>query len=170
MLFACSQPAGTPEKHQGETPESVSGAPVFQLSTTPPPDPADEGANWCNARFGDQLVINAEQVNTNRRYFFPGPGITKLVVGPSGATATLLLEPTGDGNLSLYTGANFPECLSQPANISPAGGASILRYNNYKNVDFRMELQEESGHLKVILELPPGARYGVSAQQCPECQ
>ena len=135
-----------------------------------PPEIGSREGNWCHAPNGEGVVVNAEKINTNRRYFYLPDGVTILVVGPSTSAATLLLQALANRNVAIFTGANFPECLSTPANLSPAGGTAILTYNNHKNINFQMELQEENGQSRVTLEFPPGANYGMTVNRCPDCR
>lgn len=169
IILACNQGRPAPEEATNAQNITPPSEPIFQLSTTPPPALNDRTSNWCYAGFGESLVVNAEEINTNRRYFFLPQGVTKLAVGPPGLSATLLFRPLSNGNVEIFTGANFPECLSNPQYLEPAGGASQMRYYNQKNIDFRMELLPENGHFKIILEFKPGASYAMSVNPCPDC-
>jgi hypothetical protein len=169
VLFNCGQPTSS-ENSQKVSELIQTAAPIFQLSTAPIPDPAFPKTNWCTAKFGANLLVNAEKLNTNRRYFYLLPGVTKLNIGPSNSSATLLLKPMPNGNVDVFTGNNFPECLSHPKNLSPAGGSASMRYYNRTNIDFRIDLQEEGTRPKVTVEFGPGTNYGMSVNHCPECQ
>ncbi len=171
-LVACGQRASEPGGKRSGTSEipSDSQSPVFQLSTAPAVPVGSETDNWCREEYGPSLLINAEEINTNRRYFYLPAGVTKMMAGPSGSTATLLLQPMPNGNVTIFTGANFPECLSAPANLSTKGNGAVWRYNNQNNIEFQFDLQQESGRMKVTLELPPGSNYAMSVNHCPECR
>ena len=172
-LFACNSESSTKNESE-ETPpttdqQSASTSTAnFVLSKHPVPEPGSREDNWCYAGFGPSIVVNAEKVNTNRRYFYLPAGISKLAVG-RGARMTLLLKPLPNGNVEVFTGSNFPACLSQPVNFDPAGGAASMRYNNGKNIDFRMDLDVQDGQYKVSLEFPPGINYGISVNNCLDC-
>ena len=170
-LVACAEAPKAPADNAPPAPASTPIGPAFVLSkSTPPVDKTERATNWCIARFGDPLVINAERVNTNRRYFYPGPGIHKLMVGPSGATAILLFRTQPGGNVLVFTSDNFPECLSNTLNYSPAGGTASIRYNNRQNIDFRLDMEVENTRTKITVELPPAGAYGMSVNPCLECR
>ncbi|TNE60413.1 MAG: hypothetical protein EP344_07350 [Bacteroidetes bacterium] len=169
--FSCGSASQEQSQNQPGADNAANvSTPVFQFSTAPPPESGNRTANWCYSRFGESLVVSAETVNTNRRYFFlPTQGITKLVVG-RGAKMTLLFRPLPNGNVEVYTGANLPECLSQPSNLNPAGGAPAMYYDNGKNIHFSMDMAVENGRTRLTVELPPGLNYGISANNCLDCQ
>lgn len=168
----CSQPTNSKqsgEKHPGanQIKENFE-APVFQLSTATPP--TDVKNDWCRAQSGENVLINAEKVNTNRRYFYLPQGITMISVGYPTLAAMLFLKPLPNGNVEVFTGANFPACLSRPSYLNPAGGSAKMRYDNQQDIEFGLELQVENQFSKITVELPAQYNYGMSVVHCPECQ
>ncbi|MEQ1744329.1 MAG: hypothetical protein ABMA02_02805 [Saprospiraceae bacterium] len=155
------------DQSQNTGPASA-GGPVFRLSTARPPDTRGSADDWCAAPFDQQVVVNAEQVNTNRRYFFLQPGITWLAAERDNVRANLLLRPLPDGNVEVFTGANFPYCLSRPDYLRPLGdNPAVLRYDNGTIIDFNLDVQTEQGRPKVTLEFRPGAFYALNVLFCP---
>lgn len=175
-LAACQQNAASGAQTAAQStrpaePERVTEGPAFRLSTQAPPRPEEPDANWCKSRdFKEHLVINAEKEQTNRRYFYLPNGVAKLAVGPTGAFATLMLRPEANGDVEVFTGANFPACLSAPMHISPATGGPVLHFDNHHNVQFSMELREDGGHLLVTVVIPPAGTYVIMADHCRNCQ
>ncbi len=175
-VAACQQNAapGAQKAAQGAQPaeqERATQGPVFRLSAQAPPQSEEPGINWCKSRdFKEHLVINAEKEQTNRRYFYLPNGVAKIAVGPTGAFGTLMLRPEANGDVEVFTGANFPACLSAPMDISPATGGPVLHYDNHHNVQFSMELREDGGHLLVTVVIPPAGTYVIMADHCGDCQ
>ncbi|MCB0530624.1 MAG: hypothetical protein H6574_05660 [Lewinellaceae bacterium] len=168
----CSQSSGSgqstekqPEEKQSEAKPSI---PIFQLSPAPPPSTPQ--SDWCRIQGGENVLINAERVNTNRRYFYLPQGITMLSVGYPTLAATLFLKPLSNGNVEVFTGANFPTCLSRPSYLSPAGGSAQMRYNNQQDIEFSLELQVENNYPKITIEQGIKYNYGMSVVHCLECQ
>ncbi|MFN0015673.1 MAG: hypothetical protein ACKVU2_14085 [Saprospiraceae bacterium] len=161
LLAGCG---GEPGKSTGPAP--AGSGPVFLLSKARPPA-RGSADDWCAAPFDQQVIVNAEQVNTNRRYFFLQPGITWLTAERDNARANLLLRPLADGNVEVFTGANFPFCLSRPDYVRTLGeNLSVLRYDNGTNIDFNLDVQTEQGRPKVTLEFRPGAFYALNVLFC----
>ncbi len=166
-LTACGTPPGQAKALEKKTAAAAVG---FEQTPQPPPPPGPGPENWCYARYGPSLVVGAESLNTNRRYFFLEPGITKLVVGPSSSTATFLLEPLAGGKVRLFTGANYPECLSSPANLILGDEGSRFRYQNRQGVDFQLEVQVDGTLVKITVEFQPGLAFAMSVNRCLECK
>lgn len=152
------------------TASTVAAGPAFVLSTARPPAGKAPEVDWCNAPFDASVIVNAEQVNTNRRYFYLLPGVTWVTASRDNARANLFMRPLPDGNVEVFTGANFPYCLSRPEYVRPiSADRSRLRYNNDSNIDFTMDVQTDQGHPKVTLEFKPGTFYGLTIIHCPGC-
>lgn len=170
---ACSQsgsPGTIPSGPEQNKESQVIAGPHFRFSQQQAISGGPDGKNWCRGRFDQPVVINAEKDNPNRRYFYLGPGATKVAIGPSGMTALFVLRPAGSGIVEIFHGAHFPTCLSQPANFSPAGPATVVHYRNHKNMTFALETREEGGHSIVTLVLPEGNRYGLDIDHCSNCE
>lgn len=170
---ACSQsgsrkptPSGPEQKNEGQ---EITG-PHFRFSQQPAVNGGPDEKNWCRGRFDQAVVINAEKDDPNRRYFYLGPGTTKVALGPSGMTALFMLRPAGNGVVEIFHGAHFPACLSQTANFSPAGPATVIHYRNHKNMTFSLETREADGHSIVTIVLPEGNRYGLDIDYCSNCE
>lgn len=170
---ACSQSGShkpTPSGiGQNKESQEITG-PHFRFSQQPAVNGGPVEKNWCRGRFDQAVVINAEKDDPNRRYFYLGPGTTKVALGPSGMTALFMLRPAGNGVVEIFHGAHFPACLSQPANFSPAGPATVIHYRNHKNMTFSLETREEDGHSIVTIVLPEGNRYGLDIDYCSNCE
>lgn len=122
------------------------------------------------ADFGESIVVGADPVNTNRRVFFLPAGVTWLAAGRDNARANLLLRPLENGDVEVFTGANFPHCLSRPEYVRPvANDPARLRYYNEKNIDFTLEVLTEQGHPKLALEFQPGTFYAIEVVRCAGC-
>lgn len=161
-------PPAVPATDAPAPPETQAGA-AFRFSKAPMPA-ADENANWCEAHFDAPLVINAEKEHPNRRYFYLPGGITKVATGPTGAFGTFMLRPVGNGDVEVFTSATLGYCLSNGQNFSPATGGQTLYYNNHHNVQFTMQLREDSGHPLITIEVPPANNYVLMANRCRDCR
>ncbi len=93
-----------------------------------------------------------------------------ISVGYPTLAAMLFLKPLPNGNVEVFTGANFPACLSRPSYLNPAGGSAKLRYDNQQDIEFGLELQVENKHPKITVELSAQYNYGMSVVHCQECQ
>jgi len=149
---------------------ATSSGPVFRFSQARPPEGKTPEKNWCFAPFDQQVLVNAEKINTNRRYFYLLPGVTWLTAERDNARANLYLRPLPNGDVEIFTGANFPYCLSRPDYLSPVGeNRSALRYDNRTNIDFNLDVHTDQGHPKVTVEFRPGTFYALNILHCPEC-
>ena len=170
--LGCSQPSGSDQsaekQPEAKQPEAKPATAIFQLSTAPPPTSPQN--DWCRVQSGENVLINAEKINTNRRYFYLPQGITMISVGYPTLAATLFLKPLPNGNVEVFTGANFPTCLSRPSYLNPAGGSAQMRYNNQQDIEFGLELQMENDYPKITIEQGTKYNYGMSVVHCPECQ
>lgn len=169
VFFSCGAPTTGATGKETESEAPGPNQPIFQWSTRLAPEIGQRTDNWCYSAYGGSQLINAEKINTNRRYFFLTQ-VSKLIAGPPGTTATLLLQPLDGGNVLVFTGTNFPECLSAPANLTLVAGGTGLRYNNHQNIDFQLDLQVEKGLPRITLEFPPGSNYAMSVNPCLECK
>lgn len=171
LFFSCGAPPSPPAATQPdkEPPAEPSGL-HFRFSQLAPPTPEESSVNWCDGPFGEPLVVNAEKENMQRRYFYLPPGVTKLAIGPSGITTAFMLKPVAPEVVEIYTGNNFPLCLSIATNFSPLSGGAVVQYQNHKNVTFSLELKKENGHFLVVVEFPKGANYGMSVNPCAPCK
>ena len=167
-LLACNQAPDKTANPAEDTAQAPSG-PAFRFSRHTP-EAGKKPDNWCYGHFSEPLVINAEEGHPNRRYFYLQNGVTKVAVGPSGITTTFMLRPEENGMVEVFTGANFPECLSIPGNFSPLSGGPVVRYMNHKKVGFSLETKQENGYARVTMEMPKGTNYGLSANYCPDCK
>ena len=172
LLPGCNRSSShkpTPAEPEVKETQAISG-PHFRFSEQQPVTGGTDGRNWCRGSFDKPVVMNAEKENPNRRYFYLGPGATKVAIGPTGMTALFILRPAGNGIVEIFNGANFPACLSLPANFSPAGPAAVVHYRNHKNMTFALETREDSGHALVTIELPEGHRYSMDVRHCTNCE
>jgi len=145
--------------------------PVFRISTARPVSEQSPQVNWCIAEFGESIVVGADRINTNRRLFFLPAGVTWLAAGRDNARANLFLRPLENGDVQVFTGANFPYCLSRPEYVRPvANDPARLRYYNEANIDFTLDLQTEQGQPKIALEFQPGTFYAIEAVRCLSCE
>lgn len=170
-LTACNPSSPPPAESKGQ--DIDSSTPVgstFRFSSKEPVTGGTLVDNWCKGRFNEPVVINAEKTNSNRRYFYLRTGITMVAIGPSGMTAIFMLRPAGNGVVEIFNGAHLPECLSMPANFSPANAGPKVHYRNQQNLNFSMELREEGGFSLVTIELPAGNRYGMDVSHCSNCE
>ena len=172
LSISCGAPPGEKSavQQQEKEPAAEPAGLRFRFSQLAPPTPEESSINWCDGPFGDPLVVNAEKENTSRRYFYLPSGATKVSIGPSGITSTFILKAVAPEVVEIYTGNNFPFCLSMATNFSPLTGGASVRYRNHKNVTFSLELKEENGHLVVVVEFPKGANYGMSVNPCARCK
>ncbi len=165
-LFAC----GGSNTTGGNAGPAASGGPAFRISAARPPEGKAPETNWCHAPFDRQVLVNAEKINTNRRYFYLLPGVTWLTAERDNARANLYLRPLLGGDVEVFTGANFPYCLSRPDYVRMIGeNRAALRYDNGTNIDFNLDMQTDQGRPKVTLEFRPGTFYAINVLHCPEC-
>ena len=164
FLFAIGLFPGCGGGNPGENTGSVasSSGPAFRFSSARPPEGKSPETNWCFAPFEQNVLVNAEKINTNRRYFYLLPGVTWLTAERDNARANLYLRPMPNGDVEVFTGANFPYCLSRPDYLRPIGeNRSALRYDNGTNINFNLEVQTDQGHPKITVEFRPGTFYGL---------
>lgn len=147
----------------GENKRTANRGPIFSFSKARPPAVTGSKEDWCTAPFDTQVPVSAEQINTNRRYFYLQPGVTWLAAERDNSRSNVCFRPLPDGNVEVFTGANFPYCLSRPDYLRVFGdNPATLRYDNGTNIDFNLDLQSEKGRPKVTLEFRTGTFYAIN--------
>lgn len=169
-IFAALTGCGSAPDTTGK-PATASNVPTFRISAARAVSDQSPKTNWCLAEFGESVVVGADPMNTNRRVFFLPPGVTWLAVRDGNTRANLLLRPLENGDVEVFTGTNFPYCLSRPEFVRPAANdPARLRYYNEANIDVVLELLSEQGHPKVALDFQPGTFYALEVVRCGTCE
>ncbi len=143
---------------------------VFRLSTARAVEIKDASRNWCLADFGQTEVLGASAERPEERFFYLRPGVTWLMVGDDLGRANLFLRPVGEGVVEVFTGANFPQCLSRPEFFGVDTQAPYrLAYDNRQFIRFSLELVAEQEATKAVVSFPAGYFFAVTVLRCPEC-
>ena len=139
-------------------------APRFQFSKAAM-ETGRETTNWCYHRFPTAPVINADPVNTNRRYFAMGEGVFQIVIRLGTTTASFLLKKSGPETIEILTSKQFPECLSNHVNFTLEADGASFRYNNQHQIEFSVSAVPMGSGFRVWLDLPPASGYGLMVHQ-----
>jgi hypothetical protein len=125
-------------------------------------------SNWCTASFGEAAFISGDPKNYNRRVLALSNIPTRVIIDYGKMSAGFILHHTGN-HVEVFTSENLPACLSNKANfqISPEG--TEFRYDNKKDINFDVYLQELSNGIQIAIDFPPGGSYGISAYRCTTC-
>jgi len=162
LFAACTSPdPGTAAKPEAVPP--ASGV-HFKFSKAAM-ETGREMTNWCYHRFPIAPVINADPVNTNRRYFAMGEGVFQVVILLGSTTASFFLKKSGNETIEILTSNQFPECLSNHVNFTLEANGASFRYNNQQHIEFTVSAMAMGGGFRVWLEVPPASGYGLTVHQ-----
>ncbi len=125
----------------------------------------DDDDNWCRRAFPEALPMYADPVNSLRRWFILGEGSYHVVVDLGTTAASFFLQKKGDTVLEVFTSQQLPECTSNKANFALEAGGTRFRYNNQRKIDFDISAEEVGGGLRIWIEMPVGAQYGLSVRK-----
>ncbi|MCS7036818.1 MAG: hypothetical protein RMJ33_02790 [Saprospiraceae bacterium] len=169
LLWASCSSGGSKASAEASSERTPVG-PVFRMSTARAIAETDARLDWCQAEFSETEVFGADASHPNRRFFYLRSGITWLTVGDDFARANLFLRPQPDGNVEVFTGAQFPRCLSRPEYLTiPMSAPSRLEYDNRQYIRFTLDVRAEAGGTQVGVAFPPDAFFAVVAVRCPSC-
>ena len=161
LLYAC---AG---EQKNETPKTGQEFTTLEWSQKDTPKGFREEGNWCFNHFTEAVMITAPRQNTNQRQFDIGEGVYKVVINKGKPTASFFLQNTQNGPVQLYSGAHFPQCLSNVANfeISPNG----FSYNNDQTIGFSVECLPNGPLFRILVDFPLASGYGMAVHKCTDC-
>lgn len=159
---AASQPPGKP------TPTG----PHFRLSSAKAVTGLLAEGDWCLGDFTEAVPLFPHRTDFNKRYFVLGDGLYKAVARGESGAATFFVRRAGSGQaVDVYTGANFPACLSEPKNFSLGADGSGFQYDNgYAQNGTRFGVGLTADGSQVEFNLPAGAVYGMTVHRCANCR
>ena len=160
LLAACGQSPAPAPPAASAPPSGLH----FQFSTAALSQ-SDEDDNWCRSPFPESQPMYADPANSLRRWFALGEGTHHVVVDLGTTAASFFLRKKGDTVLEVFTSDQFPECLSNKANFTLEAGGTRFRYNNQRHIDFDISAEEAGGVLRIWIEMPVGAQYGLSVRK-----
>lgn len=170
VLFACSQ-APAPKQQAAQQQNTVEQGAFFRFSEAAAVPPLQEAGNWCRLNFDEAVLINADPANVNRKFFRLDDGaVLRTVVRQGNAANFFFVRKSAEKTVEIFTGMNFPECLSGRGNYSNGPGAAMLTYDNRKSIRYNMEAQHNEHGLFVILEFPENTQYGLTVHRCEGCR
>ena len=126
---------------------------------------SDDDDNWCRTQFPEAQPMYADPANSLRRWFALGEGTYHVVVDLGTTTASFFLRKKGDTVLEVLTSQQLPECASNKANFTMEAGGTRFRYNNQRLIDFDISAEETGDMLRIWIEMPVGAQYGLSVRK-----
>ncbi len=157
------------------TPNSVGNQPknqkqlMFEFSKDIGTMDVRDPGNWCIGNFGESALISADPKNFHRRLFALSDIPTKIVVELSHQSTALMLYKSGD-HVEIYTSDNQPACLSNKANFQLNPDGLSFRYDNKRDMNFDVYLQELSSGIQIALDLPQVGNYGLNVVRCESCK
>jgi len=162
-IFSCADSpgnvAGKPKSQQYAT---------FKFSEKPGVISKSDPSNWCNATFGESVMISADPKNFSRRLFLLGDKPCRVAIDYSHQTASFILRKSGDG-VEILTSDNLPTCLSNKANFQISPERTSFLYNNKMNINIEIQLQELPNGLQIALNFPADSGHGLTVVPCESC-
>ena len=125
--------------------------------------------NWCIGNFGEAALVSADPKNFHRRLFALSDIPTKIVVDLGHQSTALMLYKSGD-HVEIYTGDNQPACLSNKASFQRSPDGLSFRYDNKRDMNFDVYLQEMPSGIQIALDLPKIGSYGLTVVRCESCK
>jgi hypothetical protein len=164
VFFACSQaPTEFGGRQKNQKPL------VFQFSnkiaTMDPKDPT----NWCNAKYGQAVLISADPKNFHRRLFALGDLPIRVIIDTGHQTAAFMMYKQGN-QIEISTSDNLPMCLSNKAGFQLSSDGLSFRYNNKRDISFDVYMQELTNGTQIALDLPPSGSHGMTVIPCKTCK
>jgi hypothetical protein len=161
----CTQPQAPEPKIQKGPP------PVFQFSAQNQIAGKNAEGNWCYRYYSQAVPVSAPLDNSNRRFFDAPPGIYKVIVPLGTTTASTIIKSYGaHRTMEVFTSDHFPECLSNTANFQISPDGSTLLYDNRGAIRFTVTAQPNGPYMRIILDMPVGAGYGIEVRLCDNCE
>jgi hypothetical protein len=142
---------------------------TFQFSQRPAPVDQKDASNWCAANFGAASLIGADPKNFNRRLFALSAAATRIAVSYGHQQAVFILLKSGD-HVEIFTSDNFPNCLSNKANFQISPERTSFIYNNKRDINIEIHLQELANGMQIALDLPPDSGHGLTVDSCEFCK
>ncbi len=165
LLAACQSPT-LPAVPNGS---STTAGLHFQFSTAAREAALEDERNWCTHNFHEAIRLDAAADNANRRFFALGSAPHRIAVDAGGQSSAFILKKTSAQTVEVYTSENFPICLSDRTKFSLAADGKTLVYNNGRQIQFTVELNEQPNGTLVILDMAAGAGYGFLIHRCDDC-
>jgi len=162
-LFSCSDTPG----HIGGNPKNQQYA-TFKFSEKASVINKNDPYNWCNANYGEAVMVSADPKNFSRRLFLLHDKPCRVAVDYSHQTASFILKNSGD-HVEIFTSDNLPTCLSNKANFQISPERTSFHYNNKMNINIEIQLQELPNGLQIALTLPPDSGHGLTVLPCETC-
>lgn len=158
----------TPSNPDVEKKKAQAATPEFRFSSAPAVQQLREPGDWCYETLSDAVVINAETKDYNRRYFFVGNGVYKILLRKNDRVASFFVNQNAGRPLELFTSSQFPFCLSSQKHFVIEGNQ--VHYDNGQDIRFIMETQTVENARRITLVFPPDAGYGLTVHRCPTCK
>lgn len=126
--------------------------------------------DWCQGDFKEGIPLFPHRTDVSRRYFFFGDGLYKVAVQGASGSSSFFIRRTEGETVDLYTGDNFPTCLSQRQNFTlAADGHEFVYDNGYRNANhYTVGLNPEGGQVEIAL--PTEGVLGITVHRCANCQ
>lgn len=150
-------------------PESAPAGLHFRLNNAKIVYGVVEDGNWCAGDYSQTIVINPDRNDYNRRYFYLGDGVYKVIVNGSLGTSSFMLRRTGAEEVEVSTGTQYP-CLSSPKNFLLSGNTDHWDYDNQGGIKYSVNVKPYENWLRLEIVFPPDSGYGLVVDRCSNCQ
>lgn len=174
LLFtvACQSGAEAPGGTQAPGKPAAPSGPHFRLSPAKAVTGLLSEGDMCLGDFTEAVPLFPHRTDFNKRYFVLGDGLYRVVARDESGAATFFVRRAGSGQaVDVFTGANFPACLSEPKNFSLSADGSGFQYDNgYAQNGTRFGVSLVADGSQVEFSLPSEAVYGMTVHRCANCR
>lgn len=164
ILFACGG-----KSESGIAPKADDAGGLIYFSKTPGRTGREDPSNWCFSKYKEAVVINADRLNVNKRYFYLTQGAHRILLEDGNRKQSFIVRPNKKGRLELFTSANLPMCLSNRSYFTLSPDGHEFSFDNGRTIKFTFSADIEQGAFKCIIEFPPGLTHGLAVNPCVDC-
>lgn len=172
-LCACQAPE---RKSANTPPESTSSAPpssgyYFTASKSEMVKGELQDGDWCKGNFSESVVVNPDREDYNKRWFYLGNGVHKVIVSGSKGASSFMLRKNGERSVEVLTSAQFPMCLSSRKNFDIQDFSTQWGYDNHGGgIIYKTGVVADNNWPRIDIYLPPEGSYGMTVYRCVNCQ
>ncbi|HNL40250.1 MAG: hypothetical protein U0U46_21425 [Saprospiraceae bacterium] len=130
-----------------------------------------QDGDWCKGDFSESVVVNPDRDDYNKRWFYLGNGVHKIIVSGSKGASSFMLRKSGDRSVEVLTSTQFPMCLSSRKNFDIKDFSTQWGYDNQGGgIIYKVGVVADNNWPRIDIYLPPEGAYGMAVYRCVNCQ
>lgn len=144
---------------------------IFFISPRPMVLPENNSAaNWCLMDWSKSLPVNQLEGQPNTYFLALHNQACRISIRFGMLAAGMMLKRTPEGRIEVFTGNNYPRCLSKPEYFKVLAAENRFTYDNGKGIKVNVSVRNEENQSIVFLQFPPEYQYGLIVMECLDCK